>query len=60
MREAETMSVTSSLVSSLLDAVTLSGSAPQPLLAEAGLEVEREHPTGEGGCVLLVARLIQH
>lgn len=26
------------------------------LLKAAGLEVEREHPTGEGGCVLLVAR----
>jgi hypothetical protein len=25
-------------------------------LARAGLSVEREHPTGEGGCVLLVAR----
>jgi len=25
-------------------------------LARAGLEVEREHPTGEGGCVLMVAR----
>lgn len=26
------------------------------LLRAAGLEVEREHPTGEGGCVLTVAR----
>lgn len=25
-------------------------------LAEAGLTIEREHPTGEGGCVLIVAR----
>lgn len=38
----------------------LSGAQLTQMLAEAGLEVEREHPTGEGGCVLLVARLIQH
>jgi hypothetical protein len=26
------------------------------MLAEAGLRVEREHPSGEGGCTLIVAR----
>jgi hypothetical protein len=38
----------------------LSGGQLIEMLRAAGLEVEREHPTGEGGCVLLVARLIRH
>lgn len=34
----------------------LSGEALDAMLAAAGLETEREHPTGEGGCVLVAAR----
>jgi hypothetical protein len=31
----------------------------QTLLREAGLTLEREHATGEGGCVLMIARKLQ-
>jgi hypothetical protein len=38
----------------------VSGTQMSEMLRAAGLEIEREHPTGEGGCVVLVARLIHH
>lgn len=34
----------------------LSGAAVHAMLKAAGLVIEREHPTGEGGCVVTVAR----
>lgn len=35
---------------------SLSGVEAATLVRDAGLKVEREHPTGEGGCVLMVLR----